>query len=148
MVFCGDFEDSSCCCFAHIFCWMLSSDWLMNFLRCVICFSVNYEVVSARSVNFVPCYFANLFQLFQRSLQPTTSNELKPTKIRTKQTNITNNMIKITSNDFYYTWKACFLPLLAIKWHFGISNTWDEMYEISSTHRSILQTKKLTSVLN
>ncbi len=92
--------------------WMLESDWLTNVI--VIIFRETLGERSSRHRITCPYYFAKWFELFQRSLQPKTAKEPKPTTTLAKQINIVNKRIK---NDrsypcfchkitFYYVRKA------------------------------------------
>ncbi len=63
---------------------MLESDWLTDVLRCAIIFRETHSEHSSRqlltALHVLTCYnFAKLFELLQRSLQPKTAKEPKPT---------------------------------------------------------------------
>ncbi len=65
--------------------WMLESDWLMNVLRCAIIFRETHGERSSRHRITWPYHFTKWFVLFQRSLQPQTAKEPKPTTTLAKQ---------------------------------------------------------------
>ncbi len=75
-------------------CWMLESDWLSNVLRCAIIFRETHGERSSRHRITCTYHFAKWFTLFQRSLQPKTAKEPKPTTTLAKQINIVNKWYK------------------------------------------------------
>ncbi len=99
---------------------MLESDWLTNVLWCAIIFRDTHGERSSRHRITCPYHFAKRFALFQRSLQPKTAKEPKPTTTLAKQINIVNKRIQSTDYihvfatklRFYYVRKARSLSLL------------------------------------
>ncbi len=88
---------------------MLESDWLTNVLRCAIIFSDTHGERSSGHRITCRYHFAKWFVLFQRSLQPKTAKEPKPTTTLAKQINIVNNRIKMTQNVHVFATKLRFI---------------------------------------